>query len=103
MIHRTASACTFADKSPAVLYQVFRDGKHAVNYSADLKLLADALGRTDVQFWVQEIPLTLTDDYCRAERHISEIQAEGIPGQVRRALWEDGLFQFGEPTFNQIT
>ena len=33
MIHRTASACAFVDKRPVVLYQIFRDGKHAVNYS----------------------------------------------------------------------
>ncbi len=87
MIHRTASACAFTTKRSVVLYEVFRDGTHDVNYAGDLSALAKALGAgKELQLWLQEIPLTLTNDYGLVEKQIHQARSEEIPLLVRRAL-----------------
>jgi hypothetical protein len=99
MIHRTASACAIADKRSVVIYQIFLDGSHEVNYASDLRALVRALGVTDVQVWLQEIPLATTEEYQRIKLQIAQTRVDDISAVVRQALEEHELFRFEAPHF----
>ena len=100
MLHRTASACAMPQKHSVVMYQIFRNGHHEVDYASDLKTLANALGTTEVQVWLQEIPLEMTDDYFQLKVQLEQAQKEDIPALVRQALCERQLFRFESSRFS---
>ena len=102
MIHRTASACARSGKLPVVLYQVFRDQKHVSDYTNDLQQLAKALGQTNVQLWLAEIPLRLTEQYRRMESEIAASAPEQRSALIREALHKTELFSFGDPAFIRV-
>jgi hypothetical protein len=99
MVHRTASACAIADKRSVVIYQIFLDGSHQVDYAGDLRALVSTLGVTGIQFWLQEIPIATTEEYRRLKLQIAQMRLEDIPAVVRQALGEHELFQFEAPHF----
>lgn len=102
MIHRTASACAADNKRAVVLYQIFVDGHHQVNYASDLRALVTALGVTDIQVWLQEIPLATTEDYDKIKKQLDQTPVEDIPKMVRNAMEQYKLFSFGAASFHRM-
>ena len=104
MLHRTASACASQPQRAIVLYQVFDDGRHRVDYASDLTALASALEPSPrLDFWLQTIRLARAEDYRSVEREIAMTPRHRVPALIRRAVATAQLFEFGESAFRRIS
>lgn len=103
MLHRTASACAAGRTSAVVVYQVFSDVNHHVDYVADLRALASAIQpRATLAIWLMTVPLTKTSAFAELQSQTTGLHAAKAARIIRQAVHETPLFEFGEATFVPI-
>lgn len=103
MVHRTASACARPAAQARVVYQVFDDERHAVDYEGDLARLARLIQPTEsLELWIQRTPIARASAYDEIEERLRRVPQEKTFSLIRHAAEELDLFLFGQSSFVQI-
>lgn len=94
VIHRTASACSLPSERVFVVYQCFSTGVEK-EVEPHLRRAAAVIRPTsNLEFWVQKIPMELPDFYRQMKERVGIASAEEKPALVRAAIVEGELFRF---------
>jgi len=99
-VHRCASVCAQNRPLAVLLYQVFQDDRHHVDYVPQMRKVADVIRPNNrLQVALCEIPLATTPGYANLKTQLKDRDGTTKTRLIREAVSAGKLFTFGEPRF----